>query len=154
MNRKNKLHSITSFMAICASVVSACVCVLLISGDYHSAHFNLDTYDRELQGWQACRQTNPEYFKANEQAVNSCLTSIDQARDNFWVKLPKAQLAGLLILAGLVSASGGYLTTWVVLWPVVFGIYKLVRLVVFFLNLNTNRPVHNKYNLHSFATKP
>ncbi|MGB2864843.1 MAG: hypothetical protein WBC05_16065 [Sedimentisphaerales bacterium] len=154
MNHKNKLQSVTSFLAICASVVSACVCILLLSGDYHSAQFKLDTYERELQGWQACRQTNPAYFKANEQAVNSCLTSINEARDNFWVRLPKAQLAGLLILAGLVSASGGYLITWAVVWPVGFVIYKLVRLIAFSLNFNTNRPVHKKYNLHSFATKP
>ncbi len=154
MNHKSKLQSVTSFLAICASVVSACVCVLLISGEYHSAHFKMDTYNRELRGWEACRQTNPAYFKANEQAVNSCLTSINEARDNFWVKLPKAQLAGILILAGLVSASGGYLITWIVVWLVGFVIYKLVSLLAFTLKYNTNRPVHNKYNLHSFTTKP
>jgi len=154
MNHKNKLQGITSFLAICASVVSACVCVLLISGEYHSAHFNLDTYDRELQGWQACRQTNPEYFMANEQAVNSCLTSIDQAQDNYWVKLPKAHLIGLFLLAGLASAASGYLATWVVVWLIGTSICKVIRLLGFSLNYNTNRPAHNKYNLHSFATKP
>jgi len=154
MNHKNKLQGVTSFLAICASVVSACVCVLLISGEYHSAHFNLDTYDRELKGWQACRQTNPEYFKANEQAVNSCLTSIDQARDNYWIKLPKAHLIGLFVLAGLASAASGYLATWVVVWLIGISIYKVIRLLTFSLNYSTNRPVHKKYNLHSFATKP
>ena len=139
MNHKNKLQGVTSFLAICASVVSACVCILLLSGDYHSAHYKLDTYERELQGWQACQQTNPDYFKANEQAVNSCLTSIDQARDNYWVKLPKTQLAGLLILAGLVSASVGYLITWAVVWSVGFVIYKLVRLLAFSLNFTTKQ---------------
>jgi len=154
MNRKTKLQGITSFLAICASVVSACVCVLLISGEYHSAHFNLDTYDRELQGWQACRQTNPEYFKANEQAVNSCLTSIDQARNNYWVKLPKAHLIGLLVIAGLASAASGYLATWTVVWLVGISIYKFIGMVRFSLKYGTNKPAHNKYNLHSFATKP
>ena len=156
MNHKNKLQSVTSFLAICASVVSACVCVLLLSGDYQSAQFKMDTYDRELQGWQACQQTNPDYFKANEQAVNSCLTNIDQTRNNFWVKLPKAQLVGLLILAGLVSASGGYLITWAVVWLVGFSICKFIRLLAFSLKLkySANRQVHKKYNLHSFATKP
>jgi len=154
MNHKSKLQGVRSFLTICASVVSACVCVLLISGEYHSAHFNLDTYDRELQGWQACRQTNPEYFKANEQAVNSCLISIDQARDNFWVKLPKAHVIGLFVLAGLASAASGYLVTWAVVWLVGISIYKFIRLLSFSLKYSTNRPVQDKYNLHSFATKP
>src|SRR4030043_2323364 len=133
MNGKSKLPGVTSFLAICASVVSACVCVLLISGEYHTAHFNLDTYDRELQGWQACRQTNPEYFKANEQAVNSCLTSIDQARDNYWVKLSKAHLIGLFVIAGLASAASGYLATWAIVWLVGISIYKFFGLIAFFL---------------------
>ncbi len=158
MNHKSKLQGVISFLAICASVVSACVCVLLISGEYHSAQFNLDTNERELQGWQACRQTNPEYFKANEQAVNSCLTSIDQAQNNYWVKLSKEHLIGIFILAGLVSAASGYLATWIVVWLIGISIYKFIRLIVFSLKYNTNRPAHkpahNKYNLHSFATKP
>jgi len=154
MNHKSKLQGVISFLAICASVVSACVCVLLISGEYHSAHFNLNTYDHELQGWQACRQTNPEYFKANEHAVNSCLTSIDQAQDNYWVKLPKAHLIGLFVLAGLASAASGYLATWVVVWLIGISIYKFIRLLGYSLKYNINRPAHNKYNLHSFATKP
>lgn len=153
MNHKSKLRGVTSFLAICASVVSACICVLLISGEYHSAHFKMDTYDRELRGWEACRQTNPAYFKANEQAVNSCLMSINETRDNFWVKLPKAQWAGILILAGLASASVGYLSTWIIVWLIGFVIYKLVRLLTFSFKFNTNRQAQNKYNLHSFATK-
>ena len=153
MNRKNKLQGITSFIAICASVVSACICVLLLSGDYHLAQFKMDTYNRELQGWEACRQTNPDYYKANEQAVNSCLISLDQARDHFWVKLPKAKLAGIFIFATLVSASGGYLVTCIVVGIVGFSIYKFIRFLAFYLQFTKNRQVHNKYNLHSFATK-
>jgi hypothetical protein len=113
----------------------------------------MDTYNRELRGWEACRQTNPAYFKANEQAVNSCLTSINETRDNFWVKLPKAQLAGLFILAVLVSASVGYLATWIVVWLVGFVIYKLVRLLTFPFRHNTNRQVQKKYKLQPSATK-
>ena len=139
MNQKNKLHGITSFLAISASVVSACICVLLISGDYHSAHYKMDTYERELQGWEACRQTNPAYFKANEQAVNSCLTNINETRSNFWVKIPKAQWVGILILAGLTSASAGYIATWVVVWLAGFILYEVVRLLTFSDNHNTKR---------------
>ena len=154
MKNKNKLRGITSFLAICTSVVSACICVLLISGEYHMAQFKLDTHNRELEGWQACRQTNPEYFKANEKAVNSCLVSIDEAQKNFWVKLPKAQLAGLFVLAALASASGGYLATWILIGLVGLSTYKFIRWLVLYRRYNSNRQVQNKYNLHSFATKP
>lgn len=160
MKPKSKLKSITSFLAICASVVSACVCVLLISGEYHSAHFKMDTCDRELRGWEACRQTNPAYFKANEQAVNSCITNINEARQNFWVKIPKKQWVGILILAGLASATVGYLATWVVIWLAGFVIYKLVRLLTFPLRYHTkqhrsktNRQIQNKNNLQSSGKK-
>jgi hypothetical protein len=149
MKQKSKLKGITSFLAICASVVSACVCVLLISGDYHSAHFKLDTYNRELRGWEACRQTNPAYFKANEQAVNSCITSINEARKNFWVKIPKTQWAGILILAGLASACAGYLATWVLIWLVGLIMYKLVRLLTFSLKRSNKRQIPKKRNLQT-----
>ena len=153
MNRKNKLRGITSFLAICESVVSASICVLLLSGDYHLAQFKMDTTTRELQGWEACRQINPDYYKANEKAVNSCLLNLDIARDNFWVKLSKAKLVGIFVLAALVSASVGYLATWLVVWIVGFSIYKLIRFLILFLQFTKNKQVHNKYNLHSFATK-
>jgi len=131
MKQKSKLRAITSFLAISTSVVSACICVLLISGYYHSAHFNKDTYDRELRGWEACRQTNPAYYKANEQAVNTCLASLNEARSNFWVKIPKTQWVGILILAVLASACAGYFATWLVICLLGFVIYKLVRLLTF-----------------------
>ena len=158
MNQKNKpqgnkLHGITSFLGICASVACACICVLLLSGDYHLAQFKMDTYSRELEGWEACRRTNIEYYKANEQAVNSCLINLDKARDNFWVKLPKAKLAALFVLATLMSASAGYLATWTIIWLVGFSIYKLITFFVLFLKFDKKKQVHSKYNLHSFTVK-
>ena len=160
MKEKSKLKRITSFLAICASVVSACVCVLFISGDYHAAHFKMDTYNRELRGWEACRQTNPAYYKANEQAVNNCISGINEARKNFWVKIPKTQWTGILILAGLASACTGYFATWLVICLVGFVIYKLVRLLTFPFRYNTKRhrnktkrQVQNKNNLQSTAKK-
>jgi hypothetical protein len=146
MKHKSKLKGITSFLAICISVVSASVCVLLLSGDYHSAHYKMDTYNRELQGWEACRQTNPAYYKANEQAVNTCLANINEARTNFWVKVPKTQWIGILILSGLASASVGYFATWVVIWFVGFIIYELVRLLTFPFRLKAKRQASKKRN--------
>ncbi len=147
MNQKSKIRTITSFLAICASVVSACVCVLLISGEYHSAHFKMDTCDRELRGWEACRQTNPAYFKANEQAVNTCLTDLNEARSNFWVKIPKAQWAGILVLAGLTSACVGYFATWLVILLAGFVMYKLFKLLTLPFKRNKKRQVPKKHNL-------
>ena len=154
MKNKNKSKKIISFLAICTSVVCACICVLLISGEYHMAQFKLDTHNRELEGWQACRQTNPEYFKANEQAVNSCLTSIDQAQDNFWVQLPKEKLIGLYILAALVSAIGGYLVTWIFIGLIGISTFKFIRWLIIYHRYNANNKVHNNYDLHPFPTKP
>lgn len=151
MKHKSKLKGITSFFAICISVVSASVCVLLLSGDYHSAHYKMDTYNRELQGWEACRQTNPAYYKANEQAVNTCLANINEARTNFWVKIPKTQWFGILILSGLASASVGYFATWVVIWLVGFIIYELVRLLTFPFRLKAKRQTSKK---HKFKPSP
>jgi len=127
MKQKGRLRGITSFLAICASVFSASFCVLLMAGEYQSARYKLEMYNREFQGWQACQQTKPTYFKANAEAVNSCIKTLGEARDNFWVKLPKAQLAGLFVLAVLASATGGYVATWVVVWFGSLGIYRFIR---------------------------
>lgn len=139
MHQKSKLRTVTSFLAICASVVAACICVLLISGDYHSAHFKKDTYDRELRGWEACRQTNPAYYKANEQAVNTCLMNLNEAKSNFWVKIPKTQWVGILILAVLASACAGYFATWLVICLLGFVMYKSLRLLTFPFKHKKNR---------------
>ena len=153
MKQKNKLRSVTSFLAICTSVVCACVCVLLLSGDYHMAQFKMDTYNRELEGWEACRRTNLDYYKANEKAVNSCLLSVEEAKDNFWVGLSKPKLAGIFILATLLSASAGYLVTWFILWFLGFGIFKFIRFFSFYRKFSSSKELQHKYNTHSFATR-
>jgi uncharacterized membrane protein YjdF len=153
MKQKNRLRSVTSFLAICTSVVSACVCVLLLSGDYHMAQFKMDTYNRELEGWEACRRTNLDYYKANEKAVNSCILSVEEAKDNFWVGLSKPKLAGIFILATLLSASVGYLAAWFVLWFLGFGIFKFIRFFSFYRKFNSSKELQHKYNTHSFATR-
>ena len=37
MNKKKSFHKVTSFLATCAGITAACICVLLIAGEYHSA---------------------------------------------------------------------------------------------------------------------
>jgi hypothetical protein len=127
MKTKSRFRGLRFFLATCASVACACICVLLIAGEYHTARFQLDTHERESQGWEAFRKTNPAYFEANAEAVRSCQRNLNEARDNSWVKLSKTHLAGLFVAAGLGSAAGSYLATWGVLWLVGAAIDRFAR---------------------------
>lgn len=146
--RRRGLRGVTLFLAISASVISACVCVLLVAGEYHSARFKLDTHDREYQGWQACRQMNPAYFEANKEAMNSCLRSLEDARDNFWMKRSTAQLAGLFIIVGLGSAATGYLATWGLVWLVGMGFHRFFRWLSLRSPSKPKRPLESQSHLH------
>ncbi len=126
MKRKDKLRGITFFLAISAGVFSSSFCILLMAGEYHSARYRLNTHNREYEGWEACKQTEPTYFEENTEALNSCIQSLNEARANFWVKIPKIQLAGLFVLAGLSSAIGGFLAAWLVIWFGGLCIYKFI----------------------------
>lgn len=126
MKRKYRLRNITLFLSICVSVFSACFCVLLMAGEYYTARNKLDIYTNEFQGWEACRQTEPTYFKANTEAVSSCLNNLEEAKDNFWVKLPKNKMTLLFVSAGLGSAIGGYLAIWS-FWFGGLGTYRFIR---------------------------
>ena len=127
MKLHGKLRSVTFFLAICASGIFASFCILLMAGEHQSARYRLEIHSLEFQGWEACKQTKPAYFKDNAEAVTSCIKGLNEARDNFWVKLPKAQLAGLFVLAGVGGAISGYLVTWIVVWFVGSGIYRFIR---------------------------
>jgi hypothetical protein len=127
MKEKSGLRGLRFFLATCASVACACVCVLLIAGEYHSARFKLDTYEREYQGWEAFGKTNTAYFEANQEAVSSCRKNLNEARDNFWVKLPRTHVVGLFAAAGLGSAAGAYVATWVVVWLGGTGVCRFTR---------------------------
>ncbi|MHC4556128.1 MAG: hypothetical protein ACYTFW_05425 [Planctomycetota bacterium] len=116
MKRKIGFRNVKFSLPKYAGIISAVGCILLISEVCSTARSRLDICNREVQGWEACRQTNPSYFRASKEAVSRSEKSFDEARDNFWVKLPRAHLAGFFILAGLGSATGGYLATRAVLW--------------------------------------
>jgi len=124
MKQQSRLRGFAFFFAICASVISACICVLLMAGEYHSARFELDAYNREIQGWEACRQTQPTYYEANSDTVGLCMRNLEQARANFWVKLPKTQLIGLFAAGGLASATGAYLATYGIVWFIGMATYR------------------------------
>ena len=128
MKRRYGLRSITLFLSICVSVFSACFCVLLMAGEYYTARHKLDIYNKEYEGWEACRQTEPTYFKSNAEAVSICLKNLEEAKGNFWVTLAKNQIIGLFVFAGLCSAIGGYLAVWSV-WFGGTGVYRFIRWV-------------------------
>jgi hypothetical protein len=115
MKQKSIFRNVTFSLAKCAGVISAIICILLIAEEHNSARSKLDICNWEVRGWEACRNTNPSYFRANKDAASRSQEKLDDAQDNFWVKLPKAELAGLLVLGGLGGAAGGYLGTWAVL---------------------------------------
>lgn len=125
--KRRGLHGITLFLAIGASVVLACVSVLLMAGEYQSARFDMDTHVREYQGWQAFRQTNPAYYEDNKEAVSACMKSLEAAQDNFWLQRSKAELVGMFIIAGLGSAIGGYLAIWALVGVIGIGLQKVVK---------------------------
>ena len=127
MKTKSKLRGLTFFLATSASVACACTCVLLVAEQYHSAHLKLDTQDREYQGWEAFRKTNPAYFEANEETASACATNLSVAKDNFWAKLSKTHLVGLFIAAGLGSAAVAYLATWTMVWLMGTGLCRFGR---------------------------
>lgn len=127
MKRQSRLRGMAFFFAICASVISACICVLLMAGEYNSARFELDAYNRESQGWEACRQTQPTYYEANSDAVSLCARNLEQARENFWVKIPKTQLVGLLAAGGLGSASVAYIAVYGIIWFVGTAILRFTK---------------------------
>ena len=128
MRRKYGLRSIILFLSICVSVISACSCVLLIAGDYYTAWNKVEIYTNELQGWEACRQTEPSYFESSTEAVNTCISNLEEAKNNLWVKYPKNKIIPLFVLAGLVSAIIGYMAVRF-FWYCGLGIYKIIEWV-------------------------
>ena len=122
--RKYGSRSIILFLSISVSVFSACVCVLIMAGEYYTARNKLAIYNNEFQGWEACRQTEPSYFKSNAEAVSACVNNLEEAKNNFWVKHPKNKIIMLFLLAGLGSAISGYMVVWFV-W---FGVSSILKL--------------------------
>jgi hypothetical protein len=128
--RKGKygVHSVLHFLSISVSVFSACFCVLLMAGEYYTAQNKLEIYNNEFQGWEACRRTEPGYYKASAGVVSTCVNNLEEAKNNFWVKHPKNAIIILFILAGLGSAVSGYLVVWAV-WFSGLGISIFIKWV-------------------------
>jgi hypothetical protein len=144
MNIKCKFHKITLFLAIIAGVSCACYGVLLVADEYYRAQNKLNMCTESVQGWEACRKMNPEFYEANTEAVSTSMKNLDEAQKNFWVTLPKSRLSGLYVLAGLAGAIGGSLVSWIVLWFSGMAIYESLR---WFVLACCGHPGHQK-NLH------
>ncbi len=139
MKQKTKFRNVTFLLAVCASITVACICVLLIAEDYHSAQSKFDAHVREAQGWEAFRQTNPDYFKANEEEASNSKKNLDEAKSNFWVKLPKQELVGLFALGGVSSALAGYLAVWTVALLCRTCVRTLIRGLAFYIGGSRTR---------------
>jgi len=149
MKQKSGLRGVTFFLATLASVLSASCCITFMAVQYSSARTRFDVLNREFQGWQACRQTKPAYYEANKEALSNCIISLDEARRNFWVKLPKVHLLGLFVLSGLGSAIGGYLATWIVVWfglLSILSIYRFIRWLALCFRGNPSGQVNTAFN--------
>jgi hypothetical protein len=142
MKRKNKIRSAVFSLAVCAGIFCAWCCVLLMVGEYQSAHRKLNVSKQELQTWEACRSTKPSYYESNAEAVSACLKNYNEARDNRWMSLPKEQLIGLFVLAAVVSAVGAGLVTWAVIWLICLSLYRFVRLLAFCFLRHPGRQVN------------
>lgn len=129
--KRSRLRIITLFLSICVSVFAACFCVLLMADEYYTARNKLNMYNKEYQGWEACRQTEPTYYEANKNAVNNCVKNLEEAKNNFWIKLSKNKVTALFVLTGLGSAIAGYLVVWSV-WFVCSGIYRFIQMIKHF----------------------
>jgi hypothetical protein len=127
MTRTSGFGNTTSSVAKCAAVICAVVCILLIAKKHSSARSKIDAYQLEVQGWEACRRTNPSYFATCKDAASLSQKNLDEAQSNFWINLPKAQLAGFLILAASASGTGGYFTTRAVFWLGSLGVCRFIK---------------------------
>lgn len=126
MKLKYGLRSITLFISMCVSVAAACFCVLLMANEYYTARNKLDIYTNEYEGWEACRVTEPTYFQANAEAVSTCKSNLEKAKDDFWANLTKNKLIAMFVFGGLGSAISGYLAVWSV-WFAGTGIYRFIQ---------------------------
>jgi hypothetical protein len=141
-------RKLTPFLAIVVAAVCAFHCVLSVADKYHRAQYRLSLYTQELQGWDACRVTRPAFFRANTEAVNDCLRKLTSAQEDFWMSLPKGQLAGLYLLAGLAGAAGGCLATWAVVRFAGLAVGKFTRLSVHVFRTDTGEQVKGRSHLY------
>lgn len=107
------LRNVALYLAVCVGTIAACTCVLIVADKYNSAKSKYNAQVQETQGWEACRLTKPDYFKAHEEEANNSKKNLEEAKNNFWIQRPKQELVGIFILSGLVSAVAGYLSIWV-----------------------------------------
>lgn len=127
MKHTSGFRKTASFLAACVGITSACICVVLIASEHNSARSKYEIENREARGWEALRQTNPGFYRKSEEAVGSSLENLAEMQDNFWVKLPKTQLVGLLAVGGLGSAAAGYAVTWALMLMGRFGVREFLK---------------------------
>ncbi len=140
MDIKVKIRKFTLVLAVVAGVICASFCVMWIADKYFWAHRKLDVCKEAAEGWEACRLMKPEFYKANSEAVRLSLENVNQAKQNFWVRLSGGQLIGLYLIAGSLGATGGFLIAWIFLLYCGMALHELCRWLSFgILNRTGNR---------------
>ena len=127
MDVKVKIRKLILVLAVVTGVICASFCVMWIADKYFWAHRKLDVCEEAAEGWEACRLMKPEFYKANSEAVRLSLENVNQAKQNFWVRLSRGQLIGLYLVAGSLGASGGFLVTWIFLLYCSMALRELFR---------------------------
>ena len=131
MNAIRRFRRVALFLAAVVGVLCAYYGVMLVAGEYSWAQSKLSMYQEGVQGWEACRKMKPEFYEANTEAVSYCLSGLNEAKENFWVNLPKSQLVGLHALAGLAGATVGFVAAFAVFWLGGLAAYESIRRLLF-----------------------
>jgi hypothetical protein len=127
MKTSRTWRDITLFLAVCAGVFCACFAVVSVANEHHTARYRVDMHKSDLAGWEACRQTDPNLFRENEQAVSRCAKSLAKAEDSFWARLSTQKLIAIYAVAGFVGAVVGFAAIWLTARSIAMALTPLTR---------------------------
>ena len=115
MKKQNGSKRSILIASMISGVFCISVCVLLVSDQYHDAKNRVEIFRQELDGWNACRITEPEYYSSNVEEVDRCVAGLVEANKNFWVNLPKHHIIGIFVGVALVGGIVGSFAGWLLL---------------------------------------
>ena len=108
MKPNRKCYNLTFILAICAGVFCASYCVLSVANERGTALYRVNMHKNDVQGWEACRKTQPALFRENQEAVTHSLKSLEEAQASFWAGIPTRELIGLYIAGAVAGTFAGF----------------------------------------------